>query len=114
MIAGLTQILIFQGLGEIFSKLFLPTIPGPVIGLLLLLFFLLLRKKVNQNLTLVSETFTQHLGLLFIPAAVGTVLYLPTLKTNAIAIICALIGSLTLTFVVSIGVFKILSKENSN
>ena len=112
MIVGLTQILIFQGLGEVCSKVLLPTIPGPVIGLVFLLLFLFVRKNVNQHLKLVSETFTQHLGLLFIPAAVGTVLYLPALKANAIAIICALIGSLVLTFVVSIGAFKILNKTD--
>ena len=40
MIAGLVQILLFQGLGEIVARFFLPLIPGPVIGLVLLVAWL--------------------------------------------------------------------------
>ncbi|MDH5265027.1 MAG: CidA/LrgA family protein, partial [Betaproteobacteria bacterium] len=43
MIAGLVQILLFQGLGEIVARFFLPLIPGPVIGLVLLLAWLRVR-----------------------------------------------------------------------
>ena len=37
MISGLVQILLFQGLGELITHFLLPLIPGPVIGLILLL-----------------------------------------------------------------------------
>ena len=46
MIAGLVQILLFQGLGEIVARFFLPLIPGPVIGLVLLLAWLRVRGSV--------------------------------------------------------------------
>ena len=41
MIQGLVQLFIFQALGELVSKFALPFIPGPVLGLVLLLVFLL-------------------------------------------------------------------------
>ncbi len=113
MIIGLTQILIFQGLGELLSKFFLPAIPGPVIGLICLLVYLFIKKEVSQDLGLVSDTFTQHLGLLFIPAAVGAILYLPSLKQNSLAITLALLGSLVVTFSVSILVLKFFGKDKS-
>lgn len=114
MIIGLTQILIFQGFGEILSKFLMPSIPGPVIGLVLLLIFLFIKKQVSKELSLVSETFTQHLGLLFIPAAVGAILYLPALAENAIAITAALLGSLTLTFITGVLVLRLFSKNKES
>lgn len=113
MIIGLTQILIFQGLGEILSKFFMPHIPGPVFGLILLVTYLFFKKEVNKDLGFVADAFAQHLGLLFIPAAVGAILFLPALRSNALAIIASLVGSLLATFVISILVLKYLSSAKA-
>jgi holin-like protein len=109
LISGLTQILIFQGLGEIASKFLLPTLPGPVIGLILLLSFLLIKGKVNENLAFVANGFSQNLGLLFVPAAVGVVLFLPQLRQHWFAIACALIVSVVLTIAVTALVLRIVA-----
>src|SRR5260370_13738625 len=97
MISGLVQILLFQGLGELITHFLLPLIPGPVIGLILLLGFLALRKGVNASLDEVAITFSQHFGLLFVPAAVGTVMFLPHLKAHALPIAAALTATPVLT-----------------
>lgn len=97
MIPGLVQIMLFQGLGELASKFLLPFIPGPVIGLILLLGFLCARKAVPQGTRLVASALVQHLGLLFVPAAVGVVLFWPQLRSHALAVTVALLGSLVLT-----------------
>jgi len=97
MLSGLIQILFFQSLGELISKLPLPSLPRPVIGLVLLLCWLMIKKEINPSLALVSEALSQYLGLLFVPAAVGVVLFLPQLKDNVFPIICGLIGSVVLT-----------------
>lgn len=110
MIDGLVQILIWQGLGELISKFFIPDIPGPVIGLLLLLAFLVLKGEVNQPLGMVADTFRQHLGLLFVPASVGVVLFLPDLKTHALAVTLALLVSVVLTIAVTALVLKFFWK----
>jgi hypothetical protein len=111
MIYGLVQILLFQSLGELVSKFVLPTLPGPVIGLVLLVLWLVIRKEVNAELAMVADGFSQYLGLLFVPAAVGVVLFLPQLKANALAIISALIGSVVLTIASSAIVARLLSKK---
>ena len=111
MIYGLVQILLFQSLGELVSKFALPTLPGPVIGLVLLVLWLVIRKGVNAELAMVADGFSQYLGLLFVPAAVGVVLFLPQLKANALAIISALIGSVVLTIASSALVARLLSKK---
>lgn len=111
MISGLVQILLFQSLGELVSKFALPTLPGPVIGLVLLIIWLVLRKGINHELALVADGFSQYLGLLFVPAAVGVVLFLPQLKANALAIISALVGSVILTIATSALIVRFLSAK---
>jgi holin-like protein len=113
MIFGLVQILLFQSLGELVSKFLLPTLPGPVIGLVLLVLWLVLRKGINSELAMVADGFSQYLGLLFVPAAVGVVLFLPQLKANALAIISALLGSVILTIASSALVARLLSRFGS-
>lgn len=110
MIDGLVQILIWQGMGELISKFFIPDIPGPVIGLLLLLSFLIIKGEVNQPLGMVADTFRQHLGLLFVPASVGVVLFLPDLKTHGLAVTLALLVSVVLTIAVTALVLKFFWK----
>src|SRR6266542_6886529 len=109
MMPGLVQILLFQGLGELITHFFLPLIPGPVIGLILLLGFLALRKGVNASLDDVAITFSRHFGLLFVPAAVGVVMFWPHLKAHALAIAAALVVSVVLTIAVTALVAKALA-----
>ena len=114
MISGLVQILLFQSLGELASKFLLPTLPGPVIGLVLLVVWLVLRKGINAELAMVADGFSQYLGLLFVPAAVGVVLFLPQLQANALAIMSALVGSVILTIGSSALVLRFLSRKDAH
>lgn len=114
MIAGLVQILLFQSIGELVSKFLLPTLPGPVIGLVLLVLWLVFRKGNNAELAMVADGFSQYLGLLFVPAAVGVVLFLPQLQANALAIISALVGSVILTIGSSALVVRFLSRKDAH
>jgi holin-like protein len=107
MISGLVQLFLWQGLGELLSKFFLPGIPGPVLGLLLLLAFLCLKGRVDTDLAMVADAFRQHLGLLFVPASVGVLLFLPELQTHALAVGTALLVSVILTIAVTAIVLKV-------
>ena len=114
MISGLVQILLFQSIGELASKFLLPTLPGPVIGLVLLVLWLVTHKGMNAELAMVADGFSQYLGLLFVPAAVGVVLFLPQLQANALAIVSALVGSVVLTIGSSAVVVRFLSRKESH
>ena len=114
MIAGLVQILLFQGFGELVSKFTLPLIPGPVIGLIALLGYLLAKGAVGASLDLVATAFSQHLGLLFIPAAVGVVMFWPQLQTHALAVVVALVASVVLTMAVTALILKALGGGNQD
>jgi len=111
MIQGLVQLFIFQALGELLSRFALSFIPGPVLGLVALLVFLAVRGSVPVHIDTVGSTILQHLGLLFIPASVGVVLYLPLLQANACAISAALVISVVATVAVTAGLLKALSPK---
>ena len=106
MIRGLIILLGFQGAGEIVSRLFSLPIPGPVIGLVLLLIFLIRRGKVDAPIDTVASALVKNLGVLFVPAAVGVVMFLPQLKANFGAISVALIVSVTATIAASAAVLR--------
>jgi holin-like protein len=110
-ISGLVQILLFQGLGELGSHFLLPTLPGPVIGLVILLAFLIIKGKVNPSLDFVATGFSQNLGLLFVPAAVGVVLFLPQLKAHWFAVSIALLVSVAAAIAVTALVLKLMSRR---
>ncbi len=114
MIPGLVQILLWQGVGELISHFFLPVLPGPVLGLIFLLVFLMIKGQVNQSLALVSDAFSQHLGVLCVPAAVGVILFLPQLKAHALAVISALLISVVLTIVTTALVLRFLAKKGAD
>ncbi len=107
MIEGLVQLFLWQGLGELVSKFFLPNIPGPVLGLVFLVAFLFFKGEVNSSLNLVANSIRQHLGLLFVPASVGVILFLPELKTHALAVSLALVVSVVLAIGITAVVLKL-------
>ncbi|MBL0143228.1 MAG: CidA/LrgA family protein [Betaproteobacteria bacterium] len=111
MIAGLVQILLFQGLGELVAKFLLPLIPGPVIGLVLLVAWLRVRGKVPESLDFVATAFSQNLGLLFVPAAVGVVMFWPQIRSQAAAVVAALVVSVIATLAVTALVLRAIAKE---
>jgi Putative effector of murein hydrolase LrgA len=113
MIRGLLMLMLFQGLGELISTGFSLTVPGPVIGMACLLLVLLLREKIDTDLATVAASFSQHLGLLFVPAAVGVVSFLPVLNTHGWAVALVLLLSVAITIVTTALVLRFLSPETA-
>lgn len=98
MIAGLTSLLACQLAGEILSRSLGLPVPGPVVGMVLLFLALMLRRRpVPAGLNSTADGLLSHLGLLFVPAGVGVVLYLPLLAREGTAIAMAVVGGTLLT-----------------
>jgi putative effector of murein hydrolase LrgA (UPF0299 family) len=110
VIAGLVQILFFQGLGELVSHFLLPRVPGPVIGLMLLIAWFTIRGMVPGTVDGVASVLVQHLGLLFVPAAVGVVMFWPQLRAHALAVAVVLVASVVLTIGVTALVARAIAK----
>jgi len=101
MLVALTQLLACQLVGEIIARAFDLAIPGPVIGMGLLLAILLYRKQVPQTLDDTANGILAHLSLLFVPAGVGVVAHLAILGNEWQAILGSLIGSTVVTVLVT-------------
>jgi len=106
VIGGLVRILFFQGLGELGSRFLLPLLPGPVIGLILLLAWFAARRRISEPVDEVASVLVQNLGLLFVPAAVGVVMYWPQLVSHGVALLAALAASAVLTIAVPALILK--------
>ena len=122
MLRSLFIIFFFQLLGEAIQKFFEINIPGPVIGLILLLlvfiFFIknaLPFRKIKKEISETSHQIINYLSLLFVPIGVGVVMHINYLGDNLFKILAIIIiGTLsTLVFVAYI-MEKIINLEKKN
>lgn len=101
MLASLTLLLVCQLIGEAGAKLLALPVPGPVLGMVLLLVILLARGGPGEKLQATAAGLLEHLSLLFVPAGVGVMMHLSLVRAEWPAIAAALIGSTILTLVVT-------------
>ena len=93
MIPALAALLVFQLIGEALVRTLGVPVPGPVVGMALLLLTLVLRPSLLPAIKPTAQTLLQHLSLLFVPAGVGVMLHLQRLGDEALAIGVALVVS---------------------
>ncbi|MBY0265077.1 MAG: CidA/LrgA family protein [Burkholderiales bacterium] len=101
MLGALTTLLVFQLLGEVIVQFGGWPIPGPVIGLLLLFFTLVLRGALAEPLRDTANGILQHLSLLFVPAGVGVMVHFSRVSGEWLPILAATIVSTALAMGVS-------------
>lgn len=97
MLGALTVLLLFELGGEVLAQLFGVPVPGPVIGMALLLAALTLRGAVPENLTRTAGGILSHLSILFVPGGVGVMLYLPRLLAEWLPIAVSVVASTLIT-----------------
>jgi holin-like protein len=119
MIASLSLILLCQLAGEVFVRGLRLPMPGPVIGLMLLLGLLLARDHFpvlargplqGDGVESVSRVMLANLSLLFVPAGVGVVQKLDLVAEHGIAFLVVLAVSVMLTLVVTVATFLLVSR----
>jgi holin-like protein len=93
MVQGVLTLLALQLFGEVLARAFRLPVPGPVIGLLLLVMVLSWRGHAPDWLAGAADGLLRHLSLLFVPAAAGVVLHLDRLRGEAFALGTALVLS---------------------
>lgn len=112
MLEYLTLILACQLIGEFTVGATGLPIPGPVVGMVLLFCFLLVRGQVPEDLSHVGNALLNHLSLLFVPAGVGVMVHLELLGTDALPLSAAIIGSTIITITVTALVMIALQARN--
>ena len=101
MLVTFTILLVCQCLGEGISYALRLPVPGPVIGMLILFFALVLRPALLDKIQSTGDALLQHLSLLFVPAGVGIFVAAATLQGQWLAIIGAVVASTVLTLAVT-------------
>ena len=119
MIASLSLILLCQLAGEAFVRgLGLP-MPGPVIGLMILLVLLLARDRFSMlargplqgdGVESASRGLLANLSLLFVPAGVGVVQKLDLIVNHGVAFLGVLVISVLITLLVTVATFLLASR----
>ncbi len=111
MLKALTIFLVFQLGGETLSRALALPIPGPVLGMALLLAVLLIRGKGAPDwMEKTADGILSHLSLLFVPAGVGLMQHLPRLRDEWLAIGAALVVSTVLAIAVGAVVFVAVAR----
>lgn len=101
MIEAGILLLLCQLAGESIVRAVDVPVPGPVLGAVLMLAFLAIRRRVPDSLDRTSHDLLANFSLLFIPAGVGIIVHVGRLEAEAFALITALIGSTALTIAVA-------------
>ena len=101
MLASLTVIVLFELAGDLLQSLLRLPIPGPVIGMALLLAGLAARRQLPATLDRAASGLLSYLPMLFVPAGVGVMAHFDLIRTQWPAIAAALIVSSLLTIIVT-------------
>jgi holin-like protein len=101
MLKALTTLLIFQILGEAVVFATGLAFPGPVLGMVALLAYLLARPIALEGIKPTALDMLRHLSLLFVPAGVGIMLHGERLKTEGWKLAIAVLVSTVVTLAVT-------------
>ena len=100
MLSGILILLGFQLVGEILYRLGWLPLPGPVIGMGLLMFLLWWKPRaLSKPLDATARLLLDWLGLLFVPAGVGVISNLDVLRSQWVPILVGLVGSTLVSLV---------------
>jgi holin-like protein len=104
---GLTWLLVAQSIGEALARLTHLGLPGPVLGLLIMLVALRF-EPIRASVGAAADLLLAHLSLLFVPVGVGVMTHLGLLAQYGLRIGVALVLSTWIGLIVAALVFKAL------
>ena len=109
MVSFFALLLVCQLAGEVFVVATGVPLPGPVVGMVILFFGLLLRGEIPMRLERLGQGLLSNLSLLFVPAGVGVMLHAELVGSEIIPIAVSLLLSTLLTIVVTGWIMQKLS-----
>lgn len=94
-------LILLQLIGESIVQVSGLPVPGAIIGLILLYAILVVRGKISDEMSRTSSFLLQNLGVLFVPAGVGVIAYLPMIATQWWIILLVLLVSVCATIAIT-------------
>jgi len=118
MLIGLFSLIACQLVGEAIAHWLHLPVPGPVIGILLMLAALALSHRLTGRdpteaqgpIGATSDTLLSHFGLLFVPAGAGIVQSIGLVAQNGLGVAVALAGSTVAALVVTMATFRLVAR----
>ena len=122
MLHTIFVILLLQLVGEILQKYFGLAVPGPVLGLIMLLGLLLGSQRMTigwipefrQRMVHSAETLLSYLSLLFVPIGVGVIMHLQLLEGQLIAVLGVIVIGTIMTLIFTALLFRLLRQGNDH
>lgn len=111
MINALLIIFGCQFVGEMIVHFSGISIPGSVVGMVLLLVGLIIKGGLPNTLDKTASEFVKYIGLLFVPAGAGISLYLHLIAEQWLVILVASFTSTVATLILTAYAFKLLEKK---
>jgi holin-like protein len=113
MLGYLTLILVCQLAGEFITGAMALPVPGPVLGMVFLFVFLMLRGHVPDGLDQTADGLLRSMSLLFVPAGTGVILHFQLLGEALLPLGLALVVSTLVTIAVTGLLMQWLGKGES-
>jgi len=110
VIHALMGLLVCQLAGEVIVRLAGLPVPGPVMGMGLMLVALMVKGDVPEALEKTAGTLLANLSLLFVPAGVGVMVHAARIGDEWLALGAGLIASTALAIAVAAVVFRFVAK----
>lgn len=111
LIMGMSVLLGCQFLGELLARGLDMPVPGPVLGMVILLVGLLIHGRVPEALRRTGEGLLRYLTLLFVPAGVGLMVHFELIRADFWTLIVTLIVSTAITLAVTAKVLDRLTRR---
>lgn len=108
LVPAFAIILLFQLIGEVISRAAHLPLPGPVLGMVAMVFALSAFPRLGEIIRPAGQGLLRHLSLLFVPVGVGVVANLQVIEAHWLAIsvsvvvstlFAIVVGALTFTWV---------------
>jgi holin-like protein len=109
---GFAILLLLQAAGEALAFALGLPIPGPVIGLVLLLLALRWR-SICEPVSATAEFLLSHLSLLFVPAGVGVIGHLDLLSKHGLRLLIAIVVSTWLGLAVTAILLRVWFRDET-
>ena len=101
MLRALTGLIGCQFAGEVIARVSGIPLPGPVVGLVLLLILLIARGGPGPEMRDTANGLLRYLSLLFVPAGVAIITQLDALERDWLPILVAIVASTVVSLVVT-------------
>ena len=110
MLKAILLLLTCQLAGEIISQYVAIPVPGPVVGMALLLVVFHTSPATRAIVHETASVILRNLSLLFVPAGVGVMLHVATVREQWLAILVSLVGGTVITLAVTGLMIKLVTR----